>query len=124
MAEKAYPALISSRLNVEYGQLGAGGAGWINYGAGGVPVFYANDKATSSWNNYFAGASRRQNGKIVDSIPVAIFNNYGINDSTAGGDTIRTKVTDWISDVRNASSTGTEIYFIIPFIINDTSPVR
>jgi len=128
-AENAYSAIMGRQLGFEYGQVGYGFLGWTHQGSGATAYFYDTTATSSSlWRNYDATGSRLVNNVnlssgFIDGVPDAVFVNLGINDANyvTGSALMRTKMTNWLTDVRQVVGTSTAIFVISPFNFGNTS---
>ena len=122
-AEYAYSAVLGKDLGVEYGQVAYSGMGWTVGAQGGGPYFYnSSGNTTALWTNYSANASRLVNGSnissgFIDGVPDAVFVNLGVNDAggSSGSSLMRTKIIDWLTDIRQTIGYTSKIFVISPF---------
>jgi lysophospholipase L1-like esterase len=109
---KTYAARLGDLLNVEYGQVGWSGSGWLRPSAptGNPPVL-------DSWLRYNGQSTAQRN---FNPQPDYVFMNLGTNDIpfNAGENNINFNVTDtaynWLKEARQRIP-GAEIFVIYPF---------
>ncbi len=109
---KTYAARLGDLLNVEYGQVGWSGSGWVRPS---TPT--GNPPVLDSWLRYNGQSSAQRN---FNPQPDYVFMNLGTNDIpfNAGENNINFNVTDtaytWLKEARQRIP-GAEIFVIYPF---------
>ena len=121
--ENGYAPKLGRLLEIEYGQAGYNGLRWTtDHSTTFVTALYSGDVTIDSWANHSTSKSRLTGGVYTDGTPDGIFNALGVNDARNSLDapTMRSRVAGWIDAVRDASSTSTDIYMIVPFNFGNT----
>jgi lysophospholipase L1-like esterase len=100
---KTYAAQLGALLNVDYGQIGWSGSGWVQ-----PTTITGNPPILDSWLNY-NGSSTTQ--RAFKPQPDYVFINLGTND---GAFNITDTVTSWLTKARQTIPAA-EIFVITPF---------